>query len=509
MRGMQAALALELRRRVALDAGADVEVVRSERVGGLEPVALLALHQLDGRADARVVDRHLARAVEMLLRRRDLHVPHGIEGRAFLRRDEADLERDAGRRRNGDLQRAGRAVERHVLQVLLGPRVEVAAVDRLQEGLLREVFGQHHDVGVAERGVLEAGVGVEVRVVRAEAVEHLLAVRHAVGEHRVPQVVLVPLAVELLGHGPLGAVVAHLEVADFGIVDDVLREHVVVEPVRMVHHAEERRIAARLRERLAHLARLADRRRDGVLRQGLDQVRLLRAFDDVVDADHVHVHGVGHARRLGVGRDLHAGEHQELAGHLEHLLQLGVCREADLRLAVPLAHLAPAEPFDVGLEAVRVHHLRRPALLRAVPDGHPLVRIVLEAVVVGDGDEVVARVPVRGDGLLRQRAPVRPVRVHVQHAAVPALAVRRQRCGHAASAHAGGQHRSDKLLTSNQIIHSFLFLDYLTASFRRMVPPPRTRSRSNDVPTLDHVPAAGSNRSRANGASAWRVRSFL
>ena len=32
------------------------------------------------------------------------------------------------------------------IQVLLGPRVEVAAVDRLQEGLLREVFGQHHDV---------------------------------------------------------------------------------------------------------------------------------------------------------------------------------------------------------------------------------------------------------------------------------------------------------------------------------------------------------------------------
>ena len=244
--------------------------------------------------------------------------------------------------------------------------------------------------------------------------------RQPVGEHGVPQIVLKPFAVQLLRRRPGRTIVAHLEIAHVRVVYYVLRKYIVVWPVGVVHDADERRIAALSRQRLAHLNRLPYHRRNGMMRNLLDQIRLLGPVNDVVYSDDVHVHGVRGARRKVVGRDLDAGEHQELARLLKLPLELGVGCKAHFGLAVPLPDHTLAEPLHVGLEAVGVHRLRRPALIFGVPKRNPLVRIVLEAVVVGDGNEVISRVLVGEDCLLRQRTPVRPERVHVQHATIPA-----------------------------------------------------------------------------------------
>ena len=190
----------------------------------------------------------------------------------------------------------------------------------------------------------------------------------------------------------------------------------------MVDHADAL-LSTLLGKRLAHLASLADYGGNSVLGQTLDQVRLLGALDDVVDADHVHVHGVGLARRLGVGRYLHAWEEQKLLRLIEHLLELLVRGEAYFHLAVFLAHLVTPKSLYVSLVAFGMHHFRRPAFFRSVANGHPLVGILLESVVVGEGDKVVADVLVGGDGLFGKGASVGPVRMHVQHAAIPARSV--------------------------------------------------------------------------------------
>ena len=100
---------------VRFDAGADVEVVRRQRVGGADGLALGESHLFCDGADFGRVDGDAARDILRARRGGDIHDPHGFEGGTALGGDELHRVGRAGLRGYGDGKRSGGLVEADIL----------------------------------------------------------------------------------------------------------------------------------------------------------------------------------------------------------------------------------------------------------------------------------------------------------------------------------------------------------------------------------------------------------
>ena len=103
----------------------------------------------------------------------------------------------------------------------------------------------------------------------------------------------------------------------------------------------------------------------------------------------------------------------EASGYLGHRANSHVCL---------VAFRAPprvGKRRQIRLENRRLDRRGRPSACH-LRYFHPVIRIRAEAVVVGDGEEVIAAVLVGGYGLLRQHVSVRPASMGMEHALVPA-----------------------------------------------------------------------------------------
>ena len=209
--------------------------------------------------------------------------------------------------------------------------------------------------------VAGAASRVEVRILRGYSVKQRFAAKAARRVHGIPEAVEVkPVLRHRIIHRPGRGVVADLEEAHIWIGEDVLRQNVIVSPVRMVDEEHVRRVPLRLRKRVHLILRLAHHFGLRLAAYRLDERRIPVARYHLVEPDAVHVQVAPHAVcAYDVRRNL-ATRHEEKPSRL-------VEARGDLRhRAHPHLGLAiPHAPFSVregGLERIkdrRLHRLRR------------------------------------------------------------------------------------------------------------------------------------------------------
>ena len=137
-----------------------------------------------------------------------------------------------------------------------------------------------------------------MRVVRANTVEKALAPFASCGVYGVPKAVIVETVHwQRIFRRPGTASVTHLKEADIGVGDNILRQNVVVAPVRRVDEEQVRRIAFLCRKMPNLISCFADNFGDGRIGQYFNQPRLRRARYERIKSDIIHVDIAG-----GVGR---------------------------------------------------------------------------------------------------------------------------------------------------------------------------------------------------------------
>ena len=240
----------------------------------------------------------------------------------------------------------------------------------------------------------------------------------ASGVHHVPEAVVREAVLrQRVGGWPFSAGIADLEEADVGVVDDVLGQHVVVLPVRVVNPEKARRVAFGCGQSVEFVLGLAQGFCDGGAMRPFDEVGLRGAGDELILADVVHVDVAPDVLVVvGTDGDFASGHDEEPAGVVEAFGDLGESLHADLRPAIlRRAPLGVGEGGLVGLEHRGFKGFWRPDADLGRGDLDPAVGVGSDAVVVGDGEEIVAGVAIGDHGLLGQGAAVRPARVRVQH----------------------------------------------------------------------------------------------
>ena len=156
---------------VRFDAGADIEVIRRERVGCADGLALAERDFLRDGADSGRVDWDAARDVLCARRGGDIHGLHGVQWNVAPGGDELHRVSDARFCRDGDRECPRGFVEADVLEIETAGGVEVAALHRLEKRLWGEGLRADADPAIAdERMVARAAAGIVVGVLGCQTV---------------------------------------------------------------------------------------------------------------------------------------------------------------------------------------------------------------------------------------------------------------------------------------------------------------------------------------------------